>query len=202
MLTLLKSRHGGVGKTVKLQMDALTLALCEVGTRGAKIAEEHNMLYRRGKTWDDLRAEQTRHGSFRCRTVHRDRPHRSRHEPVHRGAGPPLPPASTTRSSPCPPGHPRATTAAPPVGRAAARRRRLVRRERSCPRTAPQWVRAYWLENRKVLIQSPGYAWAELVAATALVHLGASVDEAIVSLRRARPQALADPDFLALLRAQ
>jgi hypothetical protein len=64
------------------------------------------------------------------------------------------------------------------------------------------WVRAYWLENYKILIQAPGYAWAELVAATALVHLGASVDEAIVSLRRARPQALADPSFLSLLRAQ
>lgn len=65
-----------------------------------------------------------------------------------------------------------------------------------------EWVCQYWLENRKVLIQSPGYAWAELVAAVTLIHLGASVDEAIVSLRRARPASLADPDFLALLRAR
>lgn len=64
------------------------------------------------------------------------------------------------------------------------------------------WVTEYWLENRTVLIQSPGYAWAELVAAATLVHLGAGIDEAIVSLRRARPQALADSNFLALLRAQ
>lgn len=63
------------------------------------------------------------------------------------------------------------------------------------------WVAQYWLENRRVLIQSPGYAWAELVAAAALVHLGASADEALGCLRRARPQSLADPSFLALLRA-
>jgi archaellum biogenesis ATPase FlaH len=68
MLTLLKSRHGGVGKTVQLQMDALTLALCEVGTRGARIAEEHNILFRRGKTWDALRAEQTAPRQLSMRT--------------------------------------------------------------------------------------------------------------------------------------
>jgi archaellum biogenesis ATPase FlaH len=59
MLTVLKSRHGGVGKNVQLQMDSLTLALCEVGTHGAKIAEQHNFLYQRGKTWEQLRADQT-----------------------------------------------------------------------------------------------------------------------------------------------
>lgn len=59
-LAVLKSRHGGVGKVIRLQMDALTLAICEEGTRGAKIAEEHNILMRRGKTWDELRADQTR----------------------------------------------------------------------------------------------------------------------------------------------
>lgn len=64
------------------------------------------------------------------------------------------------------------------------------------------WVKAYWLEDRKVLVQSPGYAWGEVVAALTLVHLGATPDEALSSLRRARPQALADPSFLALLRAQ
>lgn len=65
-----------------------------------------------------------------------------------------------------------------------------------------EWVSAYWREDRKVLIQSAGYAWAELVAAVTLIHLGASIDEAIVSLRRARPRALADPSFLTLLRSQ
>lgn len=64
------------------------------------------------------------------------------------------------------------------------------------------WVASYWRENRSVLVQSPGYAWGELVTAVTLVHLGASVDEALMSLRQARPQAFADPDFLALLRAQ
>lgn len=63
-----------------------------------------------------------------------------------------------------------------------------------------KWVAEYWHENRAVLIQSPGYAWAELVAAATLVHLGASADEALTCLRRARPQALADSNFLALLR--
>lgn len=64
------------------------------------------------------------------------------------------------------------------------------------------WTKEYWLEGRTVLIQSPGYAWAELVAATTLIHLGATPDEATVSLRRARPESLADPSFLALLRVQ
>lgn len=59
-LSVLKSRHGGVGKVISLQMDALTLAIVEDGTRSAKRAEEHNILAWRGKTWDDLRAEETR----------------------------------------------------------------------------------------------------------------------------------------------
>lgn len=64
------------------------------------------------------------------------------------------------------------------------------------------WIAASWHEDRTVLVQSPGYAWAELVAAITLVHLGATADEALMTLRRARPEALADPSFLALLRAQ
>lgn len=63
------------------------------------------------------------------------------------------------------------------------------------------WTAGYWIEGRKVLVQSPGYAWAELVAAATLIHLGASVDEALACLRRARPQSFADSGFLALLRA-
>lgn len=64
------------------------------------------------------------------------------------------------------------------------------------------WVKAHWLEGRDVLVQSAGYAWAEAVAATVLIHLGASPDEAVLTLRRARPESLREPSFLALLRAQ
>lgn len=59
-IQVLKSRHGGVGKVFTLQMDALCLVLVEDGTRAAKVAEEHNVLAWRGKSWEDLRAEQTR----------------------------------------------------------------------------------------------------------------------------------------------
>lgn len=58
-LSVLKSRHGGVGKTIALQMDALTLAIVEDGTRAAKRAEEHNAMAWQGYTWDDLRNKET-----------------------------------------------------------------------------------------------------------------------------------------------
>lgn len=59
-LSVLKSRHGGVGKIVALQMDALTLAIVEDGTREAKKAEEHSRRAGRGVSWEELRAEETR----------------------------------------------------------------------------------------------------------------------------------------------
>lgn len=59
--TLLKSRHGNVGKTISLQMDALTLAIVEDVAPGARRAREHNDLaWRHGFTWDDLRKQETR----------------------------------------------------------------------------------------------------------------------------------------------
>ncbi len=59
-LSVLKSRHGGVGKVISLQMDALTLAIVPDGGRAARRAEEHNLLAWRGHTWEALRAEETR----------------------------------------------------------------------------------------------------------------------------------------------
>jgi archaellum biogenesis ATPase FlaH len=59
-LAVLKSRHGGVGRVVSLQMDLLTLAIVEDGSRDAKRAEEHNLLAWRGHKWEELRAAETR----------------------------------------------------------------------------------------------------------------------------------------------
>ena len=59
-LSVLKSRHGGVGKVISLQMDALTLAIVEDPSKEAKRAEEHNTLAWQGTTWEELRAGETR----------------------------------------------------------------------------------------------------------------------------------------------
>jgi hypothetical protein len=56
--TVLKSRHGGKGKTFTFVMDLLTLAVVEDNTGGAKRATEHNYLAWRGHTWDDLRRQE------------------------------------------------------------------------------------------------------------------------------------------------
>lgn len=58
-VSVLKSRHGGVGRVLTLQMDALTLAVVPDGTQDARRAEEHNYLSWRGKTWEELRADET-----------------------------------------------------------------------------------------------------------------------------------------------
>ena len=55
MLSILKSRHGGKGKTFPLQMDLLTLVMVDAGTIAARKAEENNYLAWRGKDYDDLR---------------------------------------------------------------------------------------------------------------------------------------------------
>lgn len=52
---LLKSRHGGVGSKFSFQMDLLTLAIVDNGSRAAKRASEHNYLMWRGYTYDDMR---------------------------------------------------------------------------------------------------------------------------------------------------
>lgn len=58
-LSVLKSRHGGVGRTFTLQMDLLTLAIVDDGTPEAKRAANNNHLFWRGTTYEDLRAHQT-----------------------------------------------------------------------------------------------------------------------------------------------
>lgn len=60
---------------------------------------------------------------------------------------------------------------------------------------ASSWVGRRWQGDKSVLVQSPGFLWAELVLAAFFIDLGASADEAIVSLRRARPQALSEQSF-------
>jgi hypothetical protein len=55
MMSILKSRHGGKGKTFPLQMDLLTLVMVDAGTVAARKAEENNYLAWRGKDYDDLR---------------------------------------------------------------------------------------------------------------------------------------------------
>lgn len=58
-LTTLKSRHGNAGLTFSLQMDMLSLIIVDDATTASKKALEHNHLYWRGKTWDDMRALET-----------------------------------------------------------------------------------------------------------------------------------------------
>lgn len=58
--TVLKSRHGGKGRTFTFIMDLITLAIVEDGTPAAKRVVEHNYLSWRGHTWDDLRREELR----------------------------------------------------------------------------------------------------------------------------------------------
>lgn len=66
---------------------------------------------------------------------------------------------------------------------------------------AVPWLQTRWQAGRRLLIQSPGYTWAELIIAGLWVHLGADHDEAITSLRQARPQALTEQPFPDRLRA-
>ena len=54
-LSILKSRHGGKGSTVPLQMDLLTLAVVDGGGKAARRAQEHNYLQWRGTTYPELR---------------------------------------------------------------------------------------------------------------------------------------------------
>lgn len=58
-VTVLKSRHGGKGTTITLQMDVLTLAIVDDATPEAKEAQRHNHYAWRGHSYADLRAQQT-----------------------------------------------------------------------------------------------------------------------------------------------
>lgn len=58
--TLLKSRHGGKGKSFSFQFDLLTLAMVEANTPEATRAAKHTHDYWRGVTYEDLRRAQTR----------------------------------------------------------------------------------------------------------------------------------------------
>jgi hypothetical protein len=62
------------------------------------------------------------------------------------------------------------------------------------------WLQARWQADRSVLVQSPACDFAELVVASLFVHLGATADEAALSLQEARPLALAKQRYLDLLR--
>jgi replicative DNA helicase len=58
--TVLKSRHGGKDTVIDLQMDLLTLAVVDAGSRAARKAQEHNYAAWRGTTYPELRAHETR----------------------------------------------------------------------------------------------------------------------------------------------
>ncbi len=64
------------------------------------------------------------------------------------------------------------------------------------------WLLTRWTAGSKVLIQAQPLAWAELVVAALFVQIGADVDEAISSLRRANPDALTDRRHVEALRAR
>jgi DNA primase len=55
----LKSRHGGKGKVIGLVMDMLTLALVDEGSPASNAIRQHNHLFWRGITYDQLRADET-----------------------------------------------------------------------------------------------------------------------------------------------
>lgn len=67
---------------------------------------------------------------------------------------------------------------------------------------AVAWIVPRWHAERRILIQSEPPPWAQTVAAATLMHLGASADEAISSLRAARADALHPQYFPDLLRAR
>lgn len=58
-MDVLKSRHGGKGRNITLQMDMLTLAIVDEGTPEAQRAHENTWSYYSGTTWEDLRKVQT-----------------------------------------------------------------------------------------------------------------------------------------------
>ena len=58
-MTLLKSRHGGKGRSFLLTFDQLTLAMVDADTAKGRKAQEHTSMYNRGDTWEILRAIET-----------------------------------------------------------------------------------------------------------------------------------------------
>ncbi len=58
MLSILKSRHGGKGKSFPLQMDLLTLVMTDGDTPAARKAQQHNYLAWRGKGYEELRQQE------------------------------------------------------------------------------------------------------------------------------------------------
>lgn len=60
VMEILKSRHGGKGQTVPLQMDMLTLAIVDRYAPAADRARQHNELLWNGGTYEQLREQQTR----------------------------------------------------------------------------------------------------------------------------------------------
>jgi archaellum biogenesis ATPase FlaH/5S rRNA maturation endonuclease (ribonuclease M5) len=60
MITLLKSRHGGKGRSIKLQMDLLTLAVVADTSPKAALARTHTAQSQSsGLTWEIMRARET-----------------------------------------------------------------------------------------------------------------------------------------------
>lgn len=66
---------------------------------------------------------------------------------------------------------------------------------------AVDWCRARWRTKVNLLIQAEELQWADLVVIGLFVEMGATTDEAILSLRQARPSAVADARSLDLIRA-
>ena len=62
------------------------------------------------------------------------------------------------------------------------------------------WLEQHWHPRERLLVQSPNCVFAEFVVAAFFVHLGATPDEAILSLQQARPLALSQQLYQDRLR--
>lgn len=67
---------------------------------------------------------------------------------------------------------------------------------------AVDWVAPRWMAGGAVLIQSFPTVWADLAVGACLVHLGATPDEAITALLRARPVKPSDDQLRAHLEGR
>jgi archaellum biogenesis ATPase FlaH len=75
MLSVLKSRHGGKGRELKLQMDLLTLAVVADDTGLARRARAHNDMAWRGLTWEEMRRRETAPVQRELEGLNHGRPH-------------------------------------------------------------------------------------------------------------------------------
>lgn len=67
---------------------------------------------------------------------------------------------------------------------------------------ATGWVLRRWTPDTRLLIQAKPLAWAELVIGALFVQMGATADEAILSLQRVKSDALLDQRHVEQLRGR